>query len=200
MSNPGSVAIAIDHNFETAHRLPLLGGKCTSLHGHSWHATITFRIPSWDMGMDKEGISVEYGLLKRVVRGWIDEYLDHGCMLGVRDPLLIELLLEDSKVFAFGDLDELEIAVAQRGHKEGVLPAQDRNYAEMPWPTVESVARMVCEKIQGQVNAAFAGPGLHVDSVLITETATNSALWIPEGLVKEPYDGYDARAHAERIP
>lgn len=92
-----SASVAVRHNFETAHRLPQLGGKCFNLHGHSWWAEITVAAPETDAG----GVVVEFGAFKRGVRDWIDTHLDHGAMLGTLDPLLPVLRVEGSKVFEF---------------------------------------------------------------------------------------------------
>ncbi len=175
----GTVAIVVEHNFETAHRLPFLGGKCENLHGHSWQVSIAFVAYQHATGMDSRGISVEYGQLKQVVRGWIDSRLDHGCMLGVKDPLLPVLLKEDSKVYVFGDVVHL-IDAAEDEDYTAILPAAERTYAAMPWPTVEAVARMLAEELQAQVDLHF-GDVLWVDRVVVTETAVNKAVWTPSG-------------------
>lgn len=92
-------SVAISHNFETAHRLPHIGGKCFNLHGHSWWTGITVAAPA----LDENGIVVEFGAFKRGVREWIDTHLDHGAMLGTADPLLAVLRSEGCKVFEFED-------------------------------------------------------------------------------------------------
>jgi 6-pyruvoyltetrahydropterin/6-carboxytetrahydropterin synthase len=193
----GIATVGIEHNFETAHRLPFLGGKCANLHGHSWKVRIFFCAWQLDEGMNAEGISTEYGLLKQDVRGWIDDKLDHGCMLGVKDPLLPVLLAEDSKVFAFGDVGFLHIAAEEEGRTSYNLPAVDRNYPDLPWPTVEATARMVAEKIQELVDRIF-NKSLRVEAVEIRETTTNTSLWIPDAGVVEPSDGMSASAAALR--
>lgn len=92
-------SVSVSHNFETAHRLPQLGGKCFNLHGHSWWTEITVAAPA----LDNNGIVVEFGAFKRQVREWIDTHLDHGAMLGTGDPLLPVLTAMGSKVFEFED-------------------------------------------------------------------------------------------------
>lgn len=87
-------SITISHNFETAHRLPHLPGKCQSLHGHSWNARITVTAPA----LTAEGTVVEFGALKAGIRSWIDQHLDHGTMLGPEDPLIPVLAAHDCKV------------------------------------------------------------------------------------------------------
>jgi 6-pyruvoyltetrahydropterin/6-carboxytetrahydropterin synthase len=175
----GTAAVLIEHNFETAHRLPFLGGKCENLHGHSWRVEIAFVAYQHATGMDSRGISCEYGKLKQVVRTWIDSHLDHGCMLGVKDPLLPVLLKDDSKVFVFGDVGYLVVAAEEEDYA-AILPSPERVYATMPWPTVEAVARMLAEELQTQVDRHF-GDVLWVDRVVVTETAVNKAVWTPSG-------------------
>lgn len=100
--------ITVRHNFETAHRLPHLPGKCTSLHGHSWWAEITVVAGE----LDERGLVVEFGAFKRAVRRWIDTNLDHGTMLGGDDPLLPVLTDLGCKVYTFADWPTVE-AVAE---------------------------------------------------------------------------------------
>lgn len=87
-----SAAVTVRHNFETAHRLPHLPGKCVSLHGHSWWAEVTVEAPE-----PAAGLVVEFGPFKHALRDWIDTHLDHGTMLGPDDPLLPLLRGHDCK-------------------------------------------------------------------------------------------------------
>lgn len=77
-------AISIKHNFETAHRLYTVPGKCQNLHGHSWIVEATIE---WTQ-LDSRGMVIEYGELKKLFRTWIDTRLDHGTMLNSEDPLI----------------------------------------------------------------------------------------------------------------
>ncbi|MGW1071565.1 6-pyruvoyl trahydropterin synthase family protein [Streptomyces sp. NPDC002537] len=86
--------VTVRHNFEAAHRLPYLLGKCRSLHGHSWWAQVTVSAPE-----PREGLVVEFGPFKMALRSWIDEHLDHGVMLGPDDPLVSVLRGHDCKVY-----------------------------------------------------------------------------------------------------
>ncbi|AEW92949.1 MULTISPECIES: 6-pyruvoyl trahydropterin synthase family protein [Streptomycetaceae] len=87
-------SVTVRHNFETAHRLPHLPGKCTSLHGHSWWTEVTVEAPKL-----AAGLVVEFGPFKRALRQWIDTHLDHGVMLGPNDPLLPVLRSFDCKAY-----------------------------------------------------------------------------------------------------
>ena len=148
-------AIAIRHNFETAHRLPCLGGKCANLHGHSWWANITVAGPVLD-----EGILVEYGALKARVRGWIDARLDHGTMLGSDDPLLEALLAAGCKVYRFGAADADD---------------DEKHAHDLAWPTVENVAVMLARATAAVLDDVPHASGCRVSSVVVTETAVNEA-------------------------
>jgi 6-pyruvoyltetrahydropterin/6-carboxytetrahydropterin synthase len=82
-----SSSVTVRHNFETAHRLPHLSGKCQNLHGHSWWAEVTVEAHA----VDARGAVVEFGAFKARLREWIDRELDHGAMLH-RDDELADLL------------------------------------------------------------------------------------------------------------
>jgi len=162
----GQATIAVEHNFETAHRLPFLGGKCQSLHGHSWKAKFHLVRVGIDGGVDTNGISVDYAQVKKIIRQWIDMFLDHGAMLGVADNLAVPLWEDDSKLFIFGD----------KKLTEQNLVAEDRFYAHRPWPTVEAVAEMLCFKIQEQLNEK-PDNDVWIVGVEVQETAVNFATY-----------------------
>ena len=89
-----SHTVSVKHNFETAHRLPHLSGKCENLHGHSWWAEFTVTAPQL-----AAGTVVEFAAFKRELRAWIDQHLDHVALLGPGDPLLPVLRAEGCKVY-----------------------------------------------------------------------------------------------------
>lgn len=148
-------AVTVKHNFETAHRLPHLAGKCVSLHGHSWWASITIAAPT----LSAAGTVVEFGPFKRHLRAWIDSNLDHGTMLGVDDPLYGPLLYEGCKVYQFGGPDP-------HGYAQG-----------LSWPTVENVATVLARVAADIVGVTDVPPGAHVASVTVRETHVNAATW-----------------------
>lgn len=149
------LTISVEHSFETGHRLPPLQGKCQNLHGHSWLAKVELT-----RTIDNElGIICDYGTVKKVVRGWIDEYLDHGLMLGSEDKLLPAILADGCKVFVFGS----------------PTPGQASHYPLRKWPTVEAVAEMVGHNLYHEL-LPFV-PGLVITKVEIRETAVNYATW-----------------------
>jgi 6-pyruvoyltetrahydropterin/6-carboxytetrahydropterin synthase len=146
-----TTTVTVRHNFETAHRLPHLGGKCANLHGHSWWADVTIEGPP-----RVDGIVVDFGTLKRELRQWIDHYLDHGTALGGNDPLVPALVEQRCKLFLFGE---------------------SPGTGDLLWPTVENMAellRRVTESLLDHLNGTVEFP-LRVARVKVTETATNAA-------------------------
>lgn len=151
-----SPACVVSHNFETAHRLLHLGGKCESLHGHSWWAEITVADPVG--GWPATGVLVDFAALKGAVRGWIDTNLDHGTMLGWEDPLADVLRQLGCKVFVFG--------------AHGMGPTSD-----LPWPTVENVAELLRRVTNHllRTRGDLADHGLYCAEVTVRETHVNAA-------------------------
>lgn len=166
----GITTVSVEHNFETAHRLPFLGGKCQNLHGHSWKVRVIMTNLAHERGVNEHGVSIEYGLAKKVIRGWIDKHLDHGTMLGIDDRLACsDICLVMGKVFIFGDA---------------------LGYEDKPWPTVEAVAEMLAVKLQEQLTEA-CGPYIYINAVQVRETAVNESTFLcdepPVDVVEVPY-------------
>ncbi len=69
------------------HRLLHYEGKCRYLHGHNGRAVITLE----SRGLDARGMVIDFSEIKRVVRGWIDESLDHRMILHREDPAVAPL-------------------------------------------------------------------------------------------------------------
>lgn len=160
---PKAHQITVEHAFETAHRLPHLGGKCTSLHGHSWRAAVPVIAPS----LSDQATVVEFGALKAGIRHWIDTHLDHGTMLGVHDPLAEPLAAAGCKVFRFGTGP-----ACPTGDAEALA-------ADLAWPTVEAVAVLVWRMSQRVLAGLPCAAGARVGRVLVRETDLNSATYGP---------------------
>lgn len=150
--------ITLAHTFETAHRLPHLGGKCRNVHGHSWRVEVTVAAPV----LSGDGTVVEFGSIKQALRGWIDEYLDHGAMLGAGDSLLAAFEADGSKVFRFGA-------------STGDSMSPETLAADLSWPTVENVA-VLLSRVGGQLLMALPdAANASIARVTIDETAVNRA-------------------------
>ena len=78
------------------HRLLDYDGKCRHLHGHNGLAVISLEAPE----LDGRGMLVDFGDIKRLVRRWIDETIDHTMLLRHDDPILPILLDRGERVLA----------------------------------------------------------------------------------------------------
>lgn len=70
--------------FDYGHRLLNHEGKCRNVHGHRGVVELTVAAPA----LDEVGRVIDFGVLKSVVGGWIDEHLDHGYIGQQGDPVL----------------------------------------------------------------------------------------------------------------
>lgn len=71
-------------DFCYGHRLLEHAGKCRHLHGHNGRAVITLEASR----LDRLGMVVDFGDIKRVVTAWIGDTLDHRMILCRDDPAL----------------------------------------------------------------------------------------------------------------
>lgn len=145
----------VNHEFHAGHRLPHLPGLCTSLHGHTWRTEVTVAART----LPDTGVLVDFGKLKRAVRGWIDHHLDHGLMLGAED-MLTEMLRPHGKVFVLG--------------VDGTIAA------DLYWPTVENVAVLLARATTTLLPDSTGDPAaaqVFVRRVAVRETASNAAAW-----------------------
>lgn len=66
------------------HRLLNYDGKCRHLHGHNGRAVIVLRGEQ----LDSRGMLVDFSDIKKSVRTWIDNQLDHRMILCEDDPVV----------------------------------------------------------------------------------------------------------------
>jgi 6-pyruvoyltetrahydropterin/6-carboxytetrahydropterin synthase len=75
--------IKVKHNVEMAHRLYETPGKCQNIHGHSWWVEL-------ELGgeVDNHGLleTLDFGMIKKHFRKWLDTQYDHRVLLNARDP------------------------------------------------------------------------------------------------------------------
>jgi len=71
-------------DFCYGHRLVDHEGVCKHLHGHNAVAEIELRTAQ----LDDRNMVCDFGDIKRIVKGWIDQELDHKMVLRHDDPLV----------------------------------------------------------------------------------------------------------------
>ncbi|MCT6869092.1 MAG: 6-carboxytetrahydropterin synthase [Apibacter sp.] len=116
--------------FETAHALWGYDGKCKNIHGHSYKLYVTVKgIPSNDVHNVKNGMVMDFGDLKSIIKRLIIDPLDHA--------IILNALTEHKK---------LGEQLIKEGHKVIFT-----NYQ----PTCENMLMDFAEKIQSELPAAI---------------------------------------------
>ena len=112
--------------FETAHVLYNYDGKCKNMHGHSYKLFVTVKgTPINDINDVKNGMVVDFGDIKKIVKEEIVDVWDHAVLLNALTPH-----------------KELGEDLAQKGHK-----VIECNYQ----PTCENMLYEIAEKIKDKL-------------------------------------------------
>ncbi|MCM1300624.1 MAG: 6-carboxytetrahydropterin synthase [Alistipes senegalensis] len=76
------IRLTKEFTFEAAHALDGYDGPCREIHGHSYRLFVTVKgIPLADAGHPKQGMVMDFGLLKRIVSEEIIARFDHALVL-----------------------------------------------------------------------------------------------------------------------
>lgn len=128
-----------------AHRLVRgYEGPCRNLHGHSYRCEVELEADE----LDKFGMVADFGLVKKVLGGWLDTWMDHAVLAVVNDQELVE---------AVGELDG----------KIAVMPKQYSN------TTAEQIADMLFVKFRSLIESS--SEFVRLISVTVWETETSKA-------------------------
>ena len=112
--------------FETAHVLYNYDGKCKNMHGHSYKLFVTVKgTPINDINDVKNGMVVDFGDIKKIVKEEIVDVWDHAVLLNALTPH-----------------KELGEDLAQKGHK-----VIECNYQ----PTCENMLYEIAVKIKNKL-------------------------------------------------
>lgn len=123
-------------HFDAAHRILNHESKCKYLHGHRYVVEATFT----SKDLDDKGRVIDFGAIKEILGGWIDENFDHNTILSTKDKSL-------------GDSIE-----GQTNQKVFYL-----NYH----PTAENIARFLFEEV---CPALFKGYEIKCVEIKVNET------------------------------
>lgn len=149
--------------FDAGHRVLRHESKCAHLHGHRYEVEVSVQSDV----LDSVSRVVDFGVVKKLVGGWIDDNWDHNILLNSQDPLLKFLAVADArgrgtKVPELGQIDHAthspvsyEVFAAKKPYL-----FKDKN------PTAEVMA----EELYSVSRQLLAGPGLLVRSVVVWET------------------------------
>ena len=130
--------------FCAGHRLLGHEGKCANLHGHNYLAQIFVT----GNEVDHLGRVVDFAVINKLFKGWIDENWDHGMLLWEEDTEAIEALngLSVSRLFT--------------------LPYN---------PTAENMARYLLFEVSPQLLDQIKDYHITVSKVVIWETENSAA-------------------------
>jgi len=129
-----------------AHRQHRHDGHCAYIHGHNWSIAVTFGCHH----TDENGFVVDFGKL-RFLRHWIEENLDHACVLNRDDP--------------------------ERAQITGALGPLIKLYV-VDDCSCEGLARHLFDVFDGLVRA-HTHDRAFVTAIEVMEDARNSATWRP---------------------
>lgn len=117
-------------DFCYGHRLLNYEGKCKYLHGHNGRVLITVEAAA----LDRLGMVVDFGDIKRVVQQWIDDQLDHRMILCRDDPVAKILQEMGEPLFLMDEnptAENIARRIAQHGIEQG-LPVVEVRLWETP--------------------------------------------------------------------
>lgn len=88
------IRITKEFKFEMAHALPGYNGLCKNIHGHSYELLVTVAgTPISDVNNPKNGMVMDFGDLKNIVRKTVVDIYDHSLVLRSDvSPLLVKEL------------------------------------------------------------------------------------------------------------
>lgn len=110
--------------FDAAHRVIGHQNKCKFLHGHRYILEITAESEL----LNDLGMVVDFGLMKEIIKCWIDENLDHNVILSTKDQALGNSIAEHTgqKIYYIQDNPTAENIVLHL--KTQVMPKLFINY------------------------------------------------------------------------
>ncbi len=119
MKNP-LIRITKAFKFEMAHALKGYDGPCKNIHGHSYELLVTVAgRPITEDNHPKLGMVMDFGDLKKVVRGEIIDHFDHALVLNksMPNPLVDELKDNFEKIILLDYQPTSELMIADFAHR-----------------------------------------------------------------------------------
>lgn len=112
------------------HRLIQYDGPCRFLHGHNGRVELDMSADR----LDHRGMVIDFNRIKRIVKTWIDETLDHRMLLHRDDPLLpvFQQQGEPVRIMAENPTAEHIARVIFDYAKEAGLPIVEVRFWETP--------------------------------------------------------------------
>jgi 6-pyruvoyltetrahydropterin/6-carboxytetrahydropterin synthase len=116
------IRVTKQFGFEMSHALLNYDGLCRNIHGHSYKLQITVAgVPINQSGNPKDGMVIDFSMLKKIIQEQIVRHLDHSLMINENAPI--------DKLNALGQMYE----------RHQVVPFQ---------PTSENLVVYIAEKVK----------------------------------------------------
>ena len=145
--------------FSSAHFITFAGHRCEGLHGHNYRASVTI-----EGALNQESWFVfDFVELKRIMKQLCDE-IDH----------LVLLPTQSTRVGVTEEGDAVSVSVD--GKPRYVFPRRDCALLPIPNTTVEMIARLLTERLQGELTKSGAR-GLTAIVMEIEENFGQSAFY-----------------------
>lgn len=145
--------------FASAHFITFAGHRCEGLHGHNYRARVTI-----EGDLNQESWFVfDFVELKRIMKRLCDE-IDHLVLLPLRSDRV--------GVVAEGET----VSVSVDGKPRYVFPRRDCALLPIPNTTVEMLAQMLTERLQGELEK-FGAKGLTAIEMEVEENFGQSAVF-----------------------
>jgi 6-pyruvoyltetrahydropterin/6-carboxytetrahydropterin synthase len=148
--------------FDAGHRLVGHESQCAYLHGHRYAAEITVR----SADLDSVGRVVDFGVIKKVIGGWIQENWDHNIILNSEDPLLKYLRIADTT--AKNTIKNVQDPNRQHAVSNAIFNGRKPYVLDKLNPTVEVMAKILARVSRDLLLDLKCN--LHVQSVRLYET------------------------------
>ena len=162
MASRGDFRVSVTKDylvFASAHFITFAGHRCEGLHGHNYRARVTI-----EGALNQESWFVfDFVELKRIMRRLCDE-IDH----------LVLLPLKSDRVAVVQDGETVSVSVD--GTPRYVFPRRDCALLPIPNTTVEMLAQMLTERLQGELEKLGA-KGLTAIEMEVEENFGQSAVY-----------------------
>jgi 6-pyruvoyltetrahydropterin/6-carboxytetrahydropterin synthase len=162
MSTRGEFRVSVTKDylvFASAHFITFAGHRCEGLHGHNYRARVTI-----EGDLNQESWFVfDFVELKRIMKRLCDE-IDH----------LVLLPLKSDRVAVVQEGETVSVSVD--GKPRYVFPRRDCALLPIPNTTVEMLAQMLTERLQGELEKLGA-KGLTAIEMEVEENFGQSAVY-----------------------
>ena len=144
------------HEIACGHRVYGHESKCSQLHGHNYRFELTVAADE----LDALGRVIDFGVIKSLLCGWLEDHWDHKTLLWTQDPLWMTMKQWALTLTGREQSQALSAVVC--------LPVN---------PTAENIAAHFGADV---APALLAGTVVRCVKVVVWETSKCSAAWVAE--------------------